>query len=247
MLHNEPRRGYQGDNVIGVDVTQTHRGKVEIPSMVEAIVQRLRALIVSGDVRPGDRLVEERLTDMFGVSRPPLREALRILQRDGLVQSLPRRGYIVAPITPEDVREIYSLRFALERLAIELGVPVQDRSRLEPMRAALAEMKVAADLGDDNAVLAANSRFHMGLVALPGHGRLTTAYEGLRLQLELCMAYNLKFRERLYGDRQDVHPRHARLLESIEHGDKEAVLHEIANHGNRSILDNLDELIGTAT
>lgn len=226
---------------------QTDQGKVEIPSIVEAVVQRLRALIVSGDVRPGDRLVEERLTEMFGVSRPPLREALRVLQRDGLVQSLPRRGYIVTPITAQDVREIYSLRFALERLAIELGVPVQDPARLEPMRVALADMKTAADDGDDNAVLAANSRFHRGLVSLAGHSRLITAYEGLRLQLELCMAYNLKFRERLYGDRGDVHPRHARLLESIERGDKQAVLHEIANHGNSSILDNLDELIGPAS
>lgn len=232
---------------MAAEAPRTDKGKVQIPSMVEAVVERLRALIVSGDVRPGDRLVEERLAEMFGVSRPPLREALRVLQRDGLVQSLPRRGYIVTPITAEDVREIYSLRFALERFAVELGVPVQDPTRLEPIRAALTDMKLAADKGDDNAVLAANSRFHMGLVALAGHGRLIAAYEGLRLQLELCMAYNLKFRERLYGDRQDVHPRHARLLDSIERGDKKAVLHEIANHGNRSILDNLDELIGTAT
>lgn len=226
---------------------QNDQGKVEIPSMVEVVIQRLRALIVSGDIRPGDRLVEERLTEMFGVSRPPLREALRVLQRDGLVQSLPRRGYIVAPITAADVREIYSLRFALERLAIELAVPVQDRSRLDPMRAALVDMKRYAASGDDSALVVANSRFHVGLVALAGHNRLSAAYEGLRLQLELCMAFNLKFRERLYGDRHDVHPRHALLLESIERGDKEAVLIEIANHGNRSILDNLDELIGPAT
>jgi DNA-binding GntR family transcriptional regulator len=218
--------------------------KLEIPTMVEAIVQRLRALIVSGDVRPGDRLVEERLTEMLGVSRPPLREALRILQRDGLVTSLPRRGFIVVPITAGDVREIYSLRFALERLAVELGVPVQDPSRLEPMRDALDDMQRAVENEDDDAILAANSRFHLALVGLAGHSRLLATYEGLRLQLELCMAYNLKFREQLYGDRADVHPRHAKLLASIESGDREAVLHEIAHHGNRSFLDNLDELIG---
>jgi DNA-binding GntR family transcriptional regulator len=214
--------------------------------MVEAIVQRLRALIVSGDVQPGDRLIEERFTEMFGVSRPPLREALRILERDGLVKSLPRRGFIVMPITAEDVREIYSLRYALERLAVELGVPVKDPSRLEPMREALKAMQEAVDAEDDDAVLAANSRFHHALVGLPGHKRLTAAYESIRLQLEFCMAYNLKFREQTYGDRKDVHPRHARLLEIIESGDTDAVLKEIANHGNRSFLDNLDELIGPA-
>jgi DNA-binding GntR family transcriptional regulator len=218
--------------------------KVEVPSVVEVIVQRLRALIVSGDVQPGDRLVEERFTEMFGVSRPPLREALRTLERDGLVKSLPRRGYIVMPITAEDVREIYSLRFALERLAVELGVPVKDPSQLEPLRDALRAMQEAVEAKDDDAVLAANSRFHHALVDLPGHKRLTASYEGIRLQLEFCMAYNLKFREQMYGDRNDVHPRHAHLLQTIESGDTEAVLHEIANHGNRSFLDNLDELIG---
>ena len=75
----------------------------------------------------------------------------------------------------------------------------------------------------------------MGLVALPGHSRLTAAYEGLRLQLELCMAYNLKFREQLYGDRGDVHPRHAQLLESIESGRQGGRPHEIAHHGNRLV------------
>lgn len=232
---------------MAAEAMRADSGKVEIPTIVDAIVQRLRALIVSGDVPPGGRLVEERLCEMFGVSRPPLREALRILQRDGLVVSLPRRGFIVVPITPDDVREIYSLRFALERLAVELGVPVQDPARLGPMREALEKMRIAEQEGDGPAVVAANSRFHMGLVSLPGHRRLMAAYEGLRLQLELCMAYNLKFRERLFGGRPDAYARHARLLELMESGDRDTVLHEIANHGNSSILDNLDELIGPAT
>lgn len=228
------------------DAVDTGFAKVVIPSMVEVIVQRLRALIVSGEVRPGDRLIEERLTVMFGVSRPPLREALRILQKDGLVQSLPRRGFIVVPITAEDVREIYSLRLVLERMAVELAMPVKDPSRLQPMRDALEDMRVAAEAGDDDAVVAANSRFHAALVSMTGHTRLIATYEGIRLQLELCMAYNLRFREQLFGDRNDVHPRHAKLLESIEKGDKEAVLYEVTHHGNQSILENLDELIGTA-
>ncbi|WP_051533180.1 GntR family transcriptional regulator [Arthrobacter sp. 9MFCol3.1] len=229
---------------MSAEATAADSSKVLIPTMADAVVQRLRALIVSGKFRPGDRLVEERLAEMFGVSRPPLREALRILQRDGLVQSLPRRGFIVIPITAEDIREIYSLRFALERMAVELGMPVQDQSRLQPMRDALEDMRVAAEEGNDEAVVEANSRFHLALVSLPGHKRLINTYEGLRLQLELCMGYNLKFREQLFGDRKDVHPRHAQLLESIEKGDKEAVLYEIAHHGNRSFLDNLDDLIG---
>lgn len=230
-----------------VDETVTAEStKLVVPSMVEVIVQRLRALILSGDVLPGDRLVEERLTEMFGVSRPPLREALRILQRDGLVRSLPRRGFTVVPITADDVREIYSLRFALERMAIELGVPVRDRSRLQAMKVALDGMLAAVESTDDSAMLAANSQFHSALVDLPAHKRLTEAYGSLRLQLELCMAYNLRFREQQLGDRNDVHPRHAKLLESIEIGDKDAAVYELSHHGALSFLDNLDDLMDPA-
>jgi DNA-binding GntR family transcriptional regulator len=222
---------------------RTGRDHLIVPSMVEAVVKGLRQLILSGEMRPGDRLVEERLTERFGVSRPPIREALRILQRDGLVQSLPRRGFIVVPLTAADVREIYSLRFALERLAVELGVPVKDSALLVPLRQAMDEMRAAAALHDQDALLVANSSFHYALVALAGHSRLVKAYDALRLQLQLCMAYNLEFRTRLYGDPEDAVRRHESLLELIETGDTTAVMHEVAHHGNQSFLDHLDEII----
>lgn len=217
--------------------------KVVVPTVVEAVVQSLSQLIMSGELKPGDRLIEERLTERFGVSRPPLREALRILQRDGVVASQPRRGFIVMPITADDVREIYSLRFALERLAVELAVPVTDPTRLQPMRDALEQMRVAAEQGDQDAILEANERFHQALVSLPAHSRLTRAYESMRMQLQFCMAYNLRFRRRLYDEPDDVVRRHRSLLARIEEGDVDAVLHEITNHGDRSFLDNLEELI----
>ncbi len=217
--------------------------KVSIPSMVDVLVQRLQTIITSGEVKPGERLIEERLAERFGVSRPPLREALRILERDGLVQSLVRRGYRVVPMTADDVREIYSLRFALERMALDLGIPVKDPAQLEPMRIALTDIERAVHASDDDAMLIANSNFHTALVALPGHSRLNAAYAALRLQLEFCMAYNLRLRERQYGNRADVPSRHAQLFESIEKGDKEAAMYEIEHHGNQTFLDNLDELL----
>ncbi|MFE4952486.1 GntR family transcriptional regulator [Leifsonia sp. NPDC056665] len=216
--------------------------KVTVPSVVEAAVSALRGLIVTGAARPGERLVEERLTEWLGVSRPPLREALRILQRDGLVESLPRRGYRVVSLTAEDVREIYSLRFTLERMAIELGVPVRDRTRLKPMHDALAGMQLATESNDARAMLAANSLFHAGLVGLPAHKRLEAVYDSIRLQVELCMADNLRFRDQQFGDQSDAYPRHARLLESIEIGDKEAALYDIEHHGALSFVTDIDNL-----
>src|SRR5712691_11360611 len=108
----------------------TGPGGIVAPSVVDIVVEELHTLILSGSLRPGERLVEERLTERFGISRPPLREALRVLQQEGLVQRLPRRGAIVTPLDADDVREIYSLRWALERLAIELALPVRDSAVL---------------------------------------------------------------------------------------------------------------------
>jgi DNA-binding GntR family transcriptional regulator len=217
--------------------------RISVPTIVEAVVRQLRRVILSGEIKPGGRLIEERLTERFNVSRPPLREALRILQRDGIVQSLPRRGFIVVPITAEDVREIYSLRMALERLAVELGIPVADESLLQPMREALEQMRGAAATGEEDEMVAANGAFHAGLIGLAQHGRLARWYESLLMQMRLCMAFNLKLRQRVYNDPAESVQRHAALLDRITRGDREAVLHELEHHGDRSFLDHLDELI----
>lgn len=217
--------------------------RISIPTVVEAVLRQLRRVILSGEIKPGERLIEERLTERFNVSRPPLREALRILQRDGIVQSLPRRGFIVAPITAEDVREIYSLRLALERLAVELGVPVTDDSLLEPMRDALDQMRSAAETGREDEMVAANGAFHTGLIGLARHTRLTRWYDSLLMQMQVCMAFNLKLRQRVYNDPAESVQRHVALLDHIMSGDRAAVLRELEHHGDRSFLDHLDEFV----
>jgi DNA-binding GntR family transcriptional regulator len=217
--------------------------KLSTPTIAEQLVRELRSLILSGELRPGERLVEERLTEQFGVSRPPLREALRILQRDGLIQTVPRRGSVVAQLNADDVREIYSLRWALERLAIELGVPVTDDARLTPLEVALNSMTAAAEHGDPSALLEANSQFHLGLCALPGHRRLLQCYESLSLQLRQCMALNLSFRRELYGNPVETVRRHSRLLDLIRAGNKPAIFDEMSHHGDRAFMDRLETLL----
>src|SRR3981081_4790077 len=88
--------------------------------------ETIREMVLSGELRPGERLVEELLAEELGIARPPLREALRVLEQEGLVLSLPRRGVIVTPLSAQDVYEIFTLRTTYERMAIELGVPCKD-------------------------------------------------------------------------------------------------------------------------
>lgn len=147
------------------------------------------------------------------------------------------------PLTAKDVREIYSLRHALENFAVDLGAPVEEPSRLEPMRRALAEMRRAARRKDLSALSMSNLAFHRALAGLPGHERLMRAYDSIGAQLQMCMALNLRFRQSVFPDPDDAVKRHELLLQLIESGDRAALKKAIAGHGDRSFLTRLDELI----
>ena len=211
------------------------------PSLVEMITEELRQRIVEGVYAPDERLREARVASDFGVSRPPVREAMRLLQREGLLTVHPRRGVSVTALTAADVREIYAVRHALEELAVKLAVPVRDEAQLDPLRQAVREMASAAADGRRGELPLINLRFHQALARLPGNGRLARAYDDLAGQLEICMAMNLKLRERLVGDLGESVQRHAELLRLIELGDIAAVVQALEKHGDRSLLDSLDD------
>jgi DNA-binding GntR family transcriptional regulator len=116
-------------------------------SLVELAVQRLRSEILSGALVPGERLIEEQLTRRFGTSRAPLREALRLLGQQGLVEHLPRRGVRVTELSPRDVDELFSLREVLERFAVQTAPPVPDPLALAELANRLDAMQRAAATG----------------------------------------------------------------------------------------------------
>ena len=213
------------------------------PSMVELAAGALRRMILGGDLLPGQRVVENQLTRQLGVSRPPLREAMRMLEREGLIQHHVQRGAVVTPLTIHDVYEIFTLRRNLERMAVDLGVPVRDPALLDRCRAALTAMEDAAERGDRAAMSECAFEFHLSVIGLSGHRRLEAAYRSLQLQMLLCMALNRQAREQQRETMLEDAARHRRLLERIEAGDPEAVHHELAHHGDRTFLQRLDEVL----
>jgi len=150
----------------------------------------------------------------------------------------------VTPLDAEDVHEIYTLRFALDRLAVELGVPVRDPALLVPLRVALEEMDQAAIAGDLERLLECNIAFHTAICGLACHRRLMQVYRGLMLQLRLCMAMNLRLRQRAHGNLRENVARHQLLLDLVERGDRKGLLAALGEHGDRSFMEHLDELIG---
>lgn len=211
-------------------------GELESLSLVELAVLRLSRDILSGRSDPGEHLVEEQLTRRLGISRAPLREALRLLAQQGLVEHIPRRGVRVATLSAQDVRELYDVRDVLERHALRSGVPVRHEGGLAGLRAALEVMRDATSAGDRMVIADAHRRFHVALVALGGNRQLSMLYESVLVRLQLYMAVNLR-REAEAARPTDGVSRHERLLTVVQQGDADAVLAELSAHGARSYLD----------
>lgn len=214
--------------------------RIEQPSLVDLAADRLRELLLAGSLKPGERLREAWLSQRLGISRPPLREAMRILVQQGLLEQMPRRGVRVVALTARDVHDIYTLRAVLDRFAISLAVPVTDLRQLDPMRAAVAEMQAAVD-GDHHAqYVEANRQFHLALIRLGHNSRLTMTYELLMNQMQLLMSVNLR-REGVRDRELGVH-RHQELLAAIEGGDLRKALAALAAHGERTYLPGDDDV-----
>ncbi|WP_017611823.1 GntR family transcriptional regulator [Nocardiopsis salina] len=218
---------------------KAHQKIVKPPSMVELATRSIRQMILSGDLLPGDRVVENRLTEDLGISRPPLREALRRLEHEGLVRQFPHRGAVVTPLTLHDVYEITTLRHRFEHLAIDLGVPVSDPERLERCWRELRRMEAAADARDEAELSDAKFDFHTAVVGLSGHRRLEEGYRSLQMQMKLCMALNRSSRAHRNETPSGIIMRHRTLLRIIEEGDPAAARDELEQHGDRTFLMDL--------
>lgn len=215
-------------------------GQVDLfaPSLVEATTRRLRDEILSGSLPPGMRLIEEQICQRFSISRAPLRESLRLLVQQGLVEHLPRRGARVMVWSEQDIRELFELRALLERHAVSTALPLTANTGSDPLalvRMRLDEMKIAQASGDELAKDDAHRAFHAAIVALAGNRQLDLAMEPILLKLQRPMAVNLRLEASLVGPDEGLR-RHESLLVALETNDLEVVLTALSDHGGQRYL-----------
>ena len=153
-------------------VEQTRPGQV-------SLLERLREMIESGALAPGERITEQALATRFGVSRTPLREALRALASEGLVETAPNRGARVARLTPGDVDEIFPIMAQLEALAGELAAARLTEIELAELKALHYEMALHHTRGDSRAYIVVNERIHDKILSAAGNATLSTLYRAL--------------------------------------------------------------------
>jgi DNA-binding GntR family transcriptional regulator len=194
------------------------------------IAARLRRAIVSGRLPPGAVLVETALAEQMNVSRAPIREAIQLLENDGLVETIAYKGKRVKPLTAREVEETYGLRQIFEVAAAERildsGVSVQ------PLWDHCAEMDKAVRDEDYEALVAADEGFHRTLIRLSDHQLLLSLWNNLYMRIHQIMA--LRHR----GDRKlaDIAGNHPPIVRALESGDRALATRLISEH-TRALAD----------
>jgi len=145
----------------------------------EETVDRLRDLIVQGRLRSGERLNERVLCEQLGISRTPLREAIKLLATEGLVDLLPNRGAIVSHIDPARLAETLHVMGALEGLAGELACRHASAERIARIRALHQKMLIRYERGDLEGYFQYNQAIHLEIVEASGNAILASAYRQL--------------------------------------------------------------------
>ena len=184
------------------------------PPLGAQVAHQLRLAILSGDLGEDHHLVESQLAEFYGVSRGPVRDALKDLERDGLIYSA-RQGYRVAELSPGDIEEIYTIRFMIERTAIEATVGTGQR--WEQLEGICAAMREAAERRDQREFSRQDLAFHRHFCEVGGGKRLRAMW-GL---FEPTMAALFELNPSPVGDLVASAEEHVRLCRSLQEGTDE--------------------------
>lgn len=178
----------------------------------DVVFQTLRQAILYGELKPGERLMEIKLANRLGVSRTPVREAIRMLELEGLVVMEPRKGAHVAKITEKDLNDVLEVRMGLEILVVQFASKRITEKELNDLRVAAEEFEHSMKLDDLTALAAADVKFHEVIYQATHNQRLVQMINNIKEQMyRYRMEYlkDVKVRETLIKE-------HRQLLEALE-------------------------------
>ena len=196
------------------------------PTMTQIALENIREAIEKGDLKPGMRIIESRLSNEMGMSRFSIREALCYLEKEGLIQTIPFKGVTVAHITPKDIEDLMTVRCALEELAIQLAIKNIDSDKIKRLKSIMDRMKNALDTNSEEDILNADLSFHQSICEFSENGRLLNAWMPLASQIRVC----LKMEYPMFQTARKFVATHIPLLEVIVVGDKQKAVQLIRDH-----------------
>lgn len=149
----------------------------------DVVFKTLRQAILKGDMEPGERLMEITLANKLGVSRTPIREAIRKLELEGLVHMVPRKGAVVASISEKDMRDVLEVRVTLEELAVKLAIQNMEESDIDLLKRTARNFESAVIARDIVDIVEADVMFHDVIYNKTNNGRLIQIINNLREQM----------------------------------------------------------------
>ena len=161
----------------------------------DVVFNTLRKAILRGELKPGERLMEIQLANKLGVSRTPIRDAIRKLELEGLVLMIPRKGAEVAQITEKNMQDVLEVRKALEELSVQLACERITPEQVEEMKMAAEDFRKVLKSGDVTKIAEADVKFHDIIFAATNNQRLITLLINLREQMYRFRVEYLKQKE----------------------------------------------------
>jgi len=218
---------------------------VQRGTLSQYVYENLLEFILAGKITPGEHLVEQKLADQLKVSRISIREAIRELSKDGLVELVPNSGAHVVDYSIRDIEEIYTLRAALESIAIEqlFKLPAKERQvrlhKLEEIISAMSDLEIQEDRLQGSAL---DTEFHRELMMLSGQGRALKMWEQMSAHIHIIVYHASQYFPSFDGFTN----RHRILMDLIINEDKDACINYLKKHiieGGQKLIDTMDKSI----
>lgn len=199
-------------------------------SIREIVLSELRNAIFMREIQPGDRLVETTIANSMGISRTPVREALRQLESEGLAVNIPRKGTVVKGICLEDANEIYDIREALEGLAARRACMNISRKEIKELRQIIKDMDKCIKACDENTYGEIHNRYNRIIINSCRNKRLIAQMESIYEYLKSLRQISLMTTER----KVEALKEHIEIIDAIEIGDEDAAERLTRKHVKRA-------------
>ena len=192
----------------------------------DVVFHTLREAILKGDLKPGERLMELQLAEKLGVSRTPIREAIRMLEQEGLAVTMPRRGAEVAKMTLKDMEDVLEIREALDELAVQVACTRITQEQLEQLKRTKDSFAKATKNGGVKQIAQEDVKFHDVIYEATGNPKLVSLLNNLREQI-------YRYRVEYLKDRRNyptLIEEHEKIVEALEARDVDRVTKEMHRH-----------------
>lgn len=197
-------------------------GEKHVGVLRDSVQDAIRKRVISGQLPPGSRLVERHLAEQLEVSRVPVREALRALEREGFVEERPTRGMVVRQLSDDDLDTLYQVRSALEEILCRRLVRTLDEQNLDRLQAVVDRTAAAIDAGDSEAAVEANASFHEALVEQAGSRLLASIIEPVAGQIKWLLSQ--------HSDASTMNAEHRLILAALRDRDAGRAIEACRQH-----------------